>query len=121
MGTLKTKIQNAQVNAQISYVDKELSEIITVSKSSFNNIYHGAFDRGVIKDAYLFEKFSLYDITLQLLPERDAIETIHDIIAVLLILAVRYFPFIFSRYFVTNLVVRRRHKPGMYLLDFPLE
>lgn len=121
MGTLQTKIQNAQINAQISDANKELPEIIKVSKSSFNDICHGAFDRDLIKDACISEILSLYNITLQLVHERDIIETIQDIIAVLPLLAVRYFPFIFSRYFVTKWVVGRRHKLGMYLLDFPLE
>ena len=107
--------------AQISFTDKEISKKIQISKIIFKDILHGAFDRDFVRDKRLFETYGLYDHTLLLGHECDIIAIIKDFIANLPILAVSYFPFIFSRYIVTKKIVRRRHKSGMYLLDFPLE
>lgn len=117
MDTLNIDIQTAQ----ISYTHKELSKTIQVSKTTFKGILHGAFDRDLVRDKCLFETSGLYGHTLLLGHESDIIAKIKDFIASLPILAVSYFPFVFSRYIVTKKVVRRRHKSGMYLLDFPLE
>jgi len=107
--------------AQISSTYKELSKTIQVSKITFKDILHGAFDRNLIRDKCLFETSGLYDHTLLLGHERAIIAKIKDVVANLPIFAVSYFMFIFSRCVATKKVVRRRHKSGMYLLSFPLE
>jgi hypothetical protein len=107
--------------AQISYTHKELSKIIQVSKTTSKDVLHGAFDRNLVRDECLFETSGLYGHILLFDHERDIIVIIKDIVASLPILAVSYFPFVFSRHIITKKVVRRRYKSGMYLLGFPLE